>query len=591
MDLSGVKSSMEYNRRSQAEWVLPSEPVVNSSPEIQDWIAKGKDLKNNGNVFVIKNIAIFGDSIMDCCGAVTFGRRMRENTQAVINRVDESRADDFNESMGLDLNDFFDVDGWGSEVSSLDPLNCVDEDCGVSLENRKVQIFEGEVSECTNSKEETELKFSVPIIDGADAVLLRGAVDKYEKEFFDKVKRFIDGVNGKCLIFICVDGLSDNCIKRLEFENDAVLLAINGMGMPYYEASLAEVCKENQVELDESVSPEDLILGLRRYRGENFGVRDIRTALEKAMHMASFDSRSELRREDFKFMEEEMRDICEEWQDIVGLERPKELVSRFITSTVYNLRRYGVNGLGKHKSLAFAGNPGVGKSEVIKRMSKICARKGVTNGKIVFANKSSIVGKCVGHTAGKVKKLFDDARGGILVFDEAGCLLVEDTFTKEALTEITRYMELYPDVMCIFASYKDSITSLLEAEPGLCSRISRVVEFEDYSEDELYEILEKMLKRDGYELEASREPFYRYVSLQKQKSENNWGNARLSRNVCVKIQEIVAVDASSTGINPADVRSVTEEQVERAVEELIEDSIKEDCHGKIGFAFEDRLEE
>ena len=579
--LSKMIAAMKSN---QTGWKLPSDPVLKSSPELMDWINTGKDPQNVGTVFIIKNNGIFDNSTMDCVGAVTFGRMMRENTQAPASFGENSGGNDFDDSAEWDWNDCFDNDDWVSEERPFDPEDSADEGYNVNSEDRKVLIAVGEVSENTNSKDESELRVKAPEYAGADAVLFRGSVDKHEKEFFDGVKKFINKVDGKCLIFICVDGFSDENVKRLEFENDAVLLTLNGMGMPYYKAVLAEVCKEDQVELDESLSAEDIILGLKRHRGRYFGVEDIKTAFKKAERAAAFDSRIELGLEDFKFMEEAMPSIDEEWQDLVGLKRPKELIARFVAMAEYELKRYGVNGTYKHKNLAFAGNPGVGKSEVIKRMSKICSYKGVTNGKVIFANKSSIVGKYVGHTASKVKKLFEDARGGILVFDEAGCLLVEDDFTKEALTEITRYMELYPDVLCIFASYKDSIRQLLQAEAGLNSRISQTVEFEDYTDEELYEILEKMLKKYGYVLEDSRESFFRYVDLQKQKSRDNWGNARLSRNVSVKLQEIAAVDALSACIEPADVSRITVEQAERAIEELIEESMKEDEHGKIGFA-------
>lgn len=50
------------------------------------------------------------------------------------------------------------------------------------------------------------------------------------------------------------------------------------------------------------------------------------------------------------------------------------------------------------------------------------------------------------------------------------------------------------DVMVILAGYTDSMKSFLHTNEGLTSRFNYLVEFEDYTEDELWEILKYQSK-------------------------------------------------------------------------------------------------
>ena len=95
-------------------------------------------------------------------------------------------------------------------------------------------------------------------------------------------------------------------------------------------------------------------------------------------------------------------------------------------------------------------------------------------------------------------------------------------------------MENYrDDTIVIFAGYPDKMNLFLDRNPGLRSRISWHINFDDYSSEELYSILLLMCKKDGVEIDPGcRE---RVLSIiEEGKEESDYGNGRFIRNIYEK---------------------------------------------------------
>ncbi|MCY7144419.1 stage V sporulation protein K, partial [Streptococcus gordonii] len=54
------------------------------------------------------------------------------------------------------------------------------------------------------------------------------------------------------------------------------------------------------------------------------------------------------------------------------------------------------------------------------------------------------------------------------------------------------------DVIVIFAGYTEMMEEFLNTNPGLSSRISRKIYFDNYNKNELYDILYLMADQQGY---------------------------------------------------------------------------------------------
>ena len=221
------------------------------------------------------------------------------------------------------------------------------------------------------------------------------------------------------------------------------------------------------------------------------------------------------------------------------------------------------------------------------QLAKIYQKNGISNGKTMITSKASYVGTHLGETADRVRKMFHKMRGGIIIFDEAGALLEDDHYTNEALTEIVRFMEMYPDVICFFASYPENIEKLLERDDGLRSRISEVITLEDYSDEELYEILLKFCKEERYIIDDCYEIFREFVEKKRKKYKKSFGNARLVRNLFEKTKEFVAMDAFQQEVAPKIVDHITRKQFVNGIQALEEnEGVESKNIMKIGFKCE-----
>jgi len=125
--------------------------------------------------------------------------------------------------------------------------------------------------------------------------------------------------------------------------------------------------------------------------------------------------------------------------------------------------------------------------------------------------------------------------GGVLFIDEAYSLTSrgdEKDFGLEAIDTLIKGMEdKRSDLVLIVAGYPEKMRQFLKANPGIKSRFSKVIRFNDYSATELMGIFKKMCRDHRYELasEAKLEALKAFEALNPEEV-GLYGNGRGVRN-------------------------------------------------------------
>ena len=224
----------------------------------------------------------------------------------------------------------------------------------------------------------------------------------------------------------------------------------------------------------------------------------------------------------------------EELDQLIGLTAVKRMIKKI---KAYAKRNKGEADFNLH--MCFYGNPGTGKTEVARILSRILYDAGVLDeAKLVETDGQGLLGKFVGETAPKTEAKINDAMNGVLFIDEAYSLVGSNSvgggstsYGDEAIAVLLKAMEDHRGQFCvILAGYKDEMKNMLSTNPGFESRIQFTLEFPDYSREELGEIAKAFLSKKKYNIED--DALERILDVTEYyRKQPNFANARTIRNI------------------------------------------------------------
>lgn len=235
---------------------------------------------------------------------------------------------------------------------------------------------------------------------------------------------------------------------------------------------------------------------------------------------------------------EKLEELLENLNALTGLENVKHQVGSLVNLIrVQKMREnQGMKVSDVSKHMVFMGNPGTGKTTVARMLAEIYKYLGVLRkGQLIEVDRSGLVRGYVGQTAARVQEVVEEALGGILFIDEAYTLTVnkgEGDFGQEAVDTLLKAMEDHrKDLIVIVAGYTNLMDAFLESNPGLRSRFSNFIHFDDYTADEMMEILRRNLADQEYRLsgEAEKKAF-QMMQARVANKPDNFANARDVRN-------------------------------------------------------------
>ena len=229
------------------------------------------------------------------------------------------------------------------------------------------------------------------------------------------------------------------------------------------------------------------------------------------------------------------RECLAKLDGMVGLASVKKEISNLAAFLNLQIRR-GESNTFQGKHYVFTGNPGTGKTTVARIMADVFRSLGIlSRGQLVEADRSKLVAGYSGQTAIKTNQLIDSAMGGVLFIDEAYTLKSndQDSFGSEAIdTLLKRLEDDRGKFICIVAGYTDNMHDFIDTNPGLKSRFTQTIHFEDYTPDELTQIFINLASGKKFTVdEETRGAIHRQFEQLYLRRDKNFGNAREARRI------------------------------------------------------------
>ena len=225
---------------------------------------------------------------------------------------------------------------------------------------------------------------------------------------------------------------------------------------------------------------------------------------------------------------------------LIGMDEVKKVVRRIAAYVAIEKLRKLANlpETTNTRHFVLTGNPGTGKTTVVRLLGEIFAGHGLLEKSTVHeVRREHLVGTHYGDTEKKSNKQFRKALGGVLFIDEAHTLSPPDSsrrdFGYRAIEELVPFMENHRrEVLVVVAGYPEEMEFFLNANPGLRGRFAQTIHFCDYEDSHILEIFRTMCAERGYETSDEVDAAcLKLVGSARKRLGNQFHNGRFARQM------------------------------------------------------------
>lgn len=222
-----------------------------------------------------------------------------------------------------------------------------------------------------------------------------------------------------------------------------------------------------------------------------------------------------------------------------GLDNVKEAIQKQLSyASIMKMRKeLGLKVPNRVFNIILTGDPGTGKTTVGSLIGRIFYENGLlSKGHMVQATRASLVGRYIGETEANTTRAIQEAQGGVLMIDEIYSLTSEVSDNQENSRDfgIKVIDTLLPvisdpnsDIIVVGCGYKKQMHQFLKSNPGIASRFNMVIDFKNFSFDQLWAIT--MMKLEEFDFSISEEGKDAVRALIEQAMKiKNFGNGRFA---------------------------------------------------------------
>lgn len=218
--------------------------------------------------------------------------------------------------------------------------------------------------------------------------------------------------------------------------------------------------------------------------------------------------------------------------------------------------------------MLFIGNPGTGKTTVARIMAGFLYKNGyIKHNSYLETDGNTLRGYAQGETSKRTEMILSKAKGRLLFIDEAYAMF-SGPDAQEAIATIVKTMENErSSFVLILAGYKKEMKQLIDANSGFFSRFGYVIDFPDYTNQELGDIFMSMAHQNN--LYVPLETMQKFdVRIQKERTQKNFGNARTCRNILDKAVSRHALNLKRKVIGEDKLYTLCPEDLDTGIEEV-----------------------
>lgn len=286
------------------------------------------------------------------------------------------------------------------------------------------------------------------------------------------------------------------------------------------------------------------------------------------------------------FDEQEIHDVLEELNRLVGQPRIKQQITDFVELARHYSREK--TDLDSKMSLhwCLTGNSGMGKRTIAGIIARLYRAMGITpHGRVTEFKVERLLGLTEEEARQALGELLKEAEGGVLLFDEDSPKLNEAAGFRERVHVLlqSQLTEHPGQPYLVYAEPRDYVESLNGGAEQV-TEVVNVLVFEDYTHEELMTILKRLLEKENMKLTATARQYMNgFIASLLSTEERSHASSRLIRIVVDMMVRNCLQRVAKTGdkANAVQVISVQKQDVAMFTEPFVSGIMKE--RKRIGF--------